>query len=349
MLEALHLIPAARESEWARWLDPLPHDFYHTAAYHRFSEESGEGEALLAVYGSSGRYLAWPYLLRPIEQAPWLRDVTSVYGYPGPLLRGSPDPTFLARAHVALAALWRSQDAVSAFTRFHPLLENHGWSPAGGITPGGETVSLDLTLDEAPNWTRYQASLRNRIHRGRRLGLVTEPDPSWSRLHDFVAFYHAAMRRNQAASYYFFPRNYFERLRRALGDRIFLMLTRQGNTIAAAALLVEHRGIVQNHFCVNNEACLDLAPSKVLLDDVRRWPRARGNQVLHLGGGRGSAPDSLFAFKAAFSDRRHRFYTGRWVLDDRLYDELSSRRTPGNYFPAYRSHHDLHPARAVAG
>ena len=348
MPETLELIPAANDREWTRRLEPVPHDFYHTAAYHQLSEGEGEGEAFLAVYGSPGRYLAWPYLLRPIGQVPGRRDVTSVYGYAGPLSEGPADESFLARAHQALNALWRSQNAVSAFTRFHPLLENHHWGPAAGLAPGGETISLDLSLGESENWSCYQSSLRNRIHRARHLGLVTAPDPSWSRLEDFVAFYDAAMRRNRAAPYYFFPLDYFQRLRRALGDRIFLMLTRQGDRIAAASIVVEHRGLVQNHFCVNNEACLHLAPSKVLLDDVRRWAQARGNRVFHLGGGRGSAPDGLFAFKAAFSPRRHRFHTGRWVLDRRLYEELSADRPPGEYFPAYRSPHDRHAAFAVA-
>jgi hypothetical protein len=342
----LRLISAAQTDRWSRWIDPIPHDCYHTAAYHRFSQESGEGEAWLAVWGSPERYLAWPYLLRPIDQAPGLRDVTSVYGYAGPLLFGAPDEQFLALAHCELAALWRCQRAVSAFTRFHPLLENHRWAPAGIVHPGGETVSLDLT-DAAP-WSRYQASLRNRIRRARRLGLVTQPDPAWSHLEDFTRFYHAAMVRNRAAPQYFFSLDYFRRLRRAWGDHIVLMLTKQGDSIAAAALIVEYRGIVQNHFSMNNPECLALAPSKVLLDDIRRWAAARGNRVFHLGGGRGSSRDSLFAFKAAFSDRRHRFCTGRWVLDHRRYHELTAGRAAGSYFPAYRSSDVHRPAVAAA-
>lgn len=342
----LHLTSAAQPERWGQWIDPIPHDFHHTAAYHRFSEEAGEGEGWLAVWGSAQRYLAWPYLLRPIEQAPGLRDVTSVYGYAGPLVYGPADEAFLALAHRELAALWRSQGAISAFTRFHPLLENQRWAPEATVRAEGETVSLDLGEPEA--WRRYRASLRNRINRARRLGLVTSPDPEWAHLEDFARFYHAAMLRNRAARAYFFPLDYFRRLRQALGENLFLMLTRQGDTIASAAIVSEYRGIVGSHFAMNNPECLALAPTKTLLDDVRRWAAARGNRVLHLGGGRGSAPDSLFAFKAAFSDRRHRFYTGRWVLDVRRYEELSAGRVDGAWFPAYRSHHVERPAHAAA-
>jgi hypothetical protein len=74
-------------------------------------------------------------------------------------------------------------------------------------------------------------------------------------------------------------------------------------------------------------------------DDVRRWAAERGDRVIHLGGGRGGSNDSLFAFKARFSPRRHEFYTGRWVLDPRRYDRLAQLAPdpdPG-YFPPYRA------------
>ena len=344
MPETLHLLPAAHDREWTRWLEPVPHDFYHTAAYHQFSEESGEGEAFLAVYGSPDHYLAWPYLLRPIEQAPAWRDVTSVYGYAGPLLAGPPDETFLGRAHDALTALWRSQHAVSGFTRFHPLLENHRWSRQDGIAAGGKTVSLDLAAPAS-----YPSGLRKDIGRARRRGLVTEMDHGWRGLEEFVRLYRDTMTRNHAAPFYFFSANYFQRLERALGGHAFLALTRCGDRLAAAGVVVEYRGIVHDHLCATNTEYLHLAPSKVLLDDVRQWAAARGNTVFHLGGGRTAAEDGLFRFKARFSPRRHRFYTGRWVLDRRLYDELAAGRPPGDYFPAYRSPHDRHAAFAVAG
>ena len=76
--------------EWDVWLSRVPHDFYHTAGYHRLAEACGEGRAFLAVYGDEGRFLAWPYLLRPVSTCAGLEesqhtDVGSVYGYPGPL------------------------------------------------------------------------------------------------------------------------------------------------------------------------------------------------------------------------------------------------------------------------
>ena len=81
------------DGAWDRWLVG-PHDVYHTAGYHRFAEESDEGTAWLAVVEDGRRSLAWPYLLRPIASdfgRAWAgrTDVTSVYGYPGPVVAGT--------------------------------------------------------------------------------------------------------------------------------------------------------------------------------------------------------------------------------------------------------------------
>ncbi len=342
---SLELIGSGDGDRWQGWLDRAPHDFYHTAAYHRFAEQCGEGQALLAVYGDRSRYLAWPYLLReiPQHQAPPLRDVASVYGYAGPVAAGwDPADPFFERARLAIADLWRSQRAVSAFTRFHPLLENHRFAGdcAGGTAPAGQTVSIDLTLEPAELRRQYQPSLRNRIHRGRRLGLETVVDESWSCLEDFVRFYRATMARHGAAPYYWFSLDDFRRLRECLGRHAFLLVTRlREQAVAAAAILVEYRGMVANHFTMNNDGYLDLAPSKVLLDDAVVWARERGNRVFHLGGGRGAAADSLFAFKAAFSRRRHPFHIGRAILDWARYTKLCERlpQAVSGYFPAYRA------------
>lgn len=344
MPESLYLISTEDEREWSRWLDPVPHDFYHTAAYHRFSEQSGEGRAWLGVYGSAERYLLWPYLERRLGE---FSDITSVYGYAGPLALGcAPGDPFLGRARRAIREMWRSQNVISAFTRFHPVLENHRWGD--GSLAGGPTVSIDLTASKADNWHDYQPSLRNRIHRGRRLGLATTIDDSWKDLNEFVRLYRATMTRNCALPGYFFSPDYFRRLRQTLGPHAVLMLTRLDGRVAAAGIFVEYRGIVQNHFCVNDESFIRLGPSKVLLDDVRRWAHARGNRVFHLGGGRGATPDSLFAFKAGFSRRRHVFYTGRWVLNAATYSALCQGlpHDAHGFFPAYRS--PLAPPEALS-
>ncbi len=75
---------------WDQWLERVPRDVYHTAGFHSYSESSGESAAFLAVAGDVDRGVAWPYLLRHVSAVEGLggtdaMDVTSVYGYSGPL------------------------------------------------------------------------------------------------------------------------------------------------------------------------------------------------------------------------------------------------------------------------
>lgn len=68
------------------------------------------------------------------------------------------------------------------------------------------------------------------------------------------------------------------------------------------------------------------SPTTLETDCVRQWAKARGNRVLHLGGGVGAAKDPLFEFKAGFSPGRWRFQSLRLVSDPALYQTLVEHR-----------------------
>jgi ribosomal protein S18 acetylase RimI-like enzyme len=348
---------------WDDWLTDVPRDIYHTEGYHSYSRGSGEGEPFLLVVGDRRRGLAWPYLLRQVSEVEHLAgsratDVTSVYGYSGPLAWGcSPGDPFLAEAWSEVVGTWRSQGVVSAFTRFHPLLGNERLmsglpapcdEPAapGPVSTIGRTVSIDLTIGEEAARAEYSESLRRQLRNYRAAGLTTTLDENWADIATFARLYHETMARNGATDYYFFDTSDFLRLRELVGGCVYLFVTRLGDTVGAAGLFTEYQGIVQEHLVAADQAMAHISPYKVLIDDVRAWARQRGNSVLHLGGGRGAREDSLFDFKSRFSHRRHPFYTGRWVLDPKTCGELvaaSGLGTDGestlesDYFPPYRA------------
>ena len=365
---------ASGDAGWDTSLDSAADDIYHRAGYHRFAERVEDLSAHLAVVTDPRRRrkLVWPYLLRPIAEIPSLADeegfdVVSVYGYPGPIGSGcDPDDPFVADACARLVELWRSQGAITVFTRFHPLLANEVWArrlPApgppdeGAIVRLGRTVAIDLRETEEAAVARYKKTLRQEISAARRFGLTTRVDESWSALGVFAELYRATMLRAKAANTYFFSLDDLETLKTFLDPEIHLFLTELNGRVAAAGLFTEHRAIVQAHLVGTDDAFRKLSPLKVLLDDVRRWAQDRGNQVLHLGGGRGGREDSLFAFKARFSPRREPFSIGRWVLDEAAYARVAEtsaglaepRRSAANpdYFPVYRAPHEADPAEEV--
>jgi hypothetical protein len=339
-------IVRASDSSWSEWLEGAVHDFYHTAAYHAFSEEQGEGAAYLALYGNRDRFAAWPYLLRDDCEC---RDIGSVYGYSGPVWRGcQPGDTFLAEAMREIHDAWKQQGAVSAFARLHPLLENHLWiGDTGSLSGHGHTVAIDLTLSPDEVLRNYNRKLRQELRYARVGGVETFIDTEWRHFDDFMRLYHHTMDRNGAESLYFFSDHYFRRLKHALGHHAVLMIATVGQKVIAACIFVEYGDYVQAHLEGADEEYLSVSPFKLMVDDERVRGQAAGRKLLHLGGGRGGREDTLFTVKRRFSPLQRPFFTFRKVLDQKLYDGLLQQRrlaseeagqefAPGGFFPAYR-------------
>jgi hypothetical protein len=353
------LLPA-HDERWDRFLSGVAHDIFHTARFHQFASRTDRGEAFLLLVGDADRGLAWPYVLRDLDDVEGLsgtgaRDVGSLHGYTGPVSWGlRPDDPWLRSAWKVVRETWLDQGAVSAFVRFHPLVEGgvlaHGLRDITGdeVTPEGATVSVDCRMGHARALEDYARVTRQEVEQARRSGLVTTLDEDWRHAATFAGLHEATLARNQAGEEGRLQFDDVLRLREALGENLHLMVTRADGQVAAAGLFTEYAGIIQALLVGTDDAYRKLSPLKLLLDDVRRWGNERGDRVLHLGGGRGGREDALFAFKGRFSKRRHPFHTGRWVLDPAAYRGLVAARqrwlegtgrrvaSPG-WFPAYRA------------
>jgi hypothetical protein len=357
MNERMRLIPAS-SFEWRSWLDFVEHDYFHTPECHALALQNGEGEPWLAVYGTQSRYLAWPYLLRPIDST--LCDVGSVYGYSGPLLAGcDPGDVFVDRAWAALLDLWRVQRVVSAFTRFHPILRNHKildhstlapgpFAPSSGLRYRGKTVSIDLSQPSDAVWRSYSRNLRRNIQHAQAAGVTVRFDLEWAYFEDFFRHYVSTMDRNHAREFYYFSQESFHRLREVLGDSAFLAVAERAGRCISAAIFLQHRGILTAFLGGTEPEFLELSPISLIYHEAKSRARLNGWRELHLGGGRGAREDdSLFRYKAGFSPCHYPFYTGQWILDDEAYSALSSERQAAAaarrssidpaYFPMYRA------------
>jgi hypothetical protein len=333
-----------RDPEWTRLLAGTRHDFYHLPAYVEIDAANGREACALYVEEGGARLLV-PFVRQHLLEMPGRSDLTSPYGYPGPLLDSAGDAGFATRALPHAVRFLREQGVVALFGRLHPLLETplEALAAVGKVVEHGSTVSIDLRLGPDRVWEDMRKSHRYAIRRAEREGFVATQDRSWRRLEDFVQLYTATMQRRGASDYYFFPEKYFARLREALGEQLSLWLVEKDGALACASLFTEVNGIVQYHLSASDAAFAKMEPSKLLINAVRLWAQGRGDTDLHLGGGVGGARDSLFFFKSGFSARHHPFRSWRVVIDEVLYAELTRSRIPDadvsnhvGFFPAYR-------------
>ena len=349
---------APADPRWNLMLRTAPHDFYLLPGYVALAARFDGGEPIAVLVEDGPRQLLMPLLLRDVpatRNGPPRLDATSPYGYPG-MTVSSQDPAvptdraFTREAvGVAIGAL-REAGVISLFLRLNALLpvDYEVLGDVGRLVSHGHTVSIDLLRDEDDLFQNMRTDHRRNIARLDRLGFTYLIDPACSpeSVAGFLKVYTETMDRLGATSSYYFDAAYLNDLHTALDGRTTLVLIRQGDEVAAAALFGEVDGIVQYHLGGTHESFIKFSPIKGIFSATASWAKSRGNRVLHLGGGLGGAEDALFNFKAGFSRERHLFQTARIIIDQAVYDAFNTDwaernggfvSPPVGFFPAYRA------------
>ncbi|MCU0526346.1 MAG: GNAT family N-acetyltransferase [Elainella sp. Prado103] len=341
---------------WMEILRDLPHDFYHLPSYVGLEADRNKAVAEAILIQEGGQQFFLPYLLRQCSDlfpgevglSNWA-DVISPYGYPGVLWNRDLEGEFIQLAMDQMVQTFQERQICSAFLRLHPIL-NRDWdqfysSPSCRLH--SQTIAVDLTLTEVEIWQQTRPEHRNKINKCKRAGLTATLNSTDRYLDDFIDIYRETMDRVGASASYYFSHNYFEQLFAALGDKIHIGVVELDHQIICAGLFTECQGIVQYHLGGTRSQFLKRSPSTFLFDYVRYWAKQRGNTVFHLGGGVGGSQDSLYHFKAGFSQQRYDFRLMRLVIDPEQYDylvELRARKLNAqtaqllqmDYFPVYR-------------
>ncbi len=340
---------------WIEMLSRVTHDFYHFPEYFSLTASQEKGMPVAFVAEESDHFLFIPIIIRPVNlyneiNGIRLYDATSPYGYPGPLIYIKPfceDDDFIKKAIYLFLEELRKKNIVSVFLRLHPIL-NFSAEPfniVGCLLRHGETVSIDLKINNDEIWKQTRRTYRYDIKRAEMEGQIAYIDPYWEAFDDFFDIYQQTMRRVGASEFYFFNRDYFIELKKFLGERLHLCVVRINNQVASAGLFTEVCGIVQYHLSATNEVYLNKQPTKVMINFMRYWAKERDNKFFHLGGGLRGEKDSLFFFKAGFSKIRHPFFTWRIITNEDIYFSLVKKWESiynikadeiEGFFPAYR-------------
>lgn len=328
------------DPRWAGFLADSMHDFYHLPGYAALEARTEGGTALaLYVEGGADRLLL-PLVARAIAAGG--EDVTSPYGYPGPLVSAAAAPAFLAAALRAGADVLAAAGYISLFVRMHPLLGAEAPEGVGAIVRHPPTVVIDLDDDDEAWYASLRKSHRQQIGRARDDGHRLRLDEDWRHFEFFRNTYRETMERVDAEGRYHFSDSYFEELRGALGERLRLFVLEHKEQPWAGGLFVETCGIVQSHLSADDGSFRRGGAKKLMYAGVREWARSRGDRWFHLGGGAASEP-SLLSFKKGFSRDLRTFETLRVILHHEAYDRLvaatDTARDPTDatgFFPAYR-------------
>ena len=347
----LKVINLEQADKWLEILDMCnQYDFFHCPTYHEISTQNRSYEANLIAYQEGSYTIAIPLIIRPVNEIHGLEsfnsnDVTSIYGYLGPIashhnLPERPVKNFQNK----LREYFFDKNVVCVFSRLHPLINQEPILEGfGDVRNIGKTISISLSLTLDEQYSRYRENHKRDIRKLRQLGAHCTNDHLAEHSEDFVAIYHENMKRVGAQEDYFHNQSYFQKLLGAKDLDMHLVLCFLEGDIACGGLFSLCKGIVQYYLGATNSKYLRLAPMKLMIDEVRIWANESGASYFHLGGGR----VSLLKFKAGFSDTVHDLNVWQLIVLKKKYQEIcrqialwneqgSHEPIDSDYFPLYR-------------
>jgi hypothetical protein len=313
-----------REVPAAEWDDLLRElgcaDAYLLRAYVEASCVLDPGELFLLEHDG----VVMACIMRPVPDSD-LHDARTPYGYGGPIGAGAFEDAY---------ERWCAERGIVAtFVRYHPLFEN--FRQATHATYVSPTVGWPL---EGDLLARMHGKHRNVVRKAQKTGVAVAVTAAPGDLSAFAALYGRTMERQEAADYYFFPAEYWERLTALGGNLVRFDAQCEGEVVASALCLRGDRWL-HYHLGATADAARDLGASNLLLYTAAVWAQEQQLEEFHLGGGAGAKEDTLFAFKERFSPgHRREFWVGKLVHDEDAYRRLTGSDDIDleGFFPAYR-------------
>lgn len=328
------LIDNARD--WRAALESFGrYESYHTWDFTMIEAGRHACRAFALCLQEGEHALFLPLLEREIPDAGGRKDLTSVYGYPGPLFRGM-WAGFAQLWHSALEWL-REMNYVSLFSRCSTIFTEAWQALPPEFHCASNIIVIDLTLPEEEQWRGYRRNHRDDVLRAIEAGVRVER--SMRDTGDFLRLYHATMDKVGAAADYYYDDSYIEAMMQARDFETRLYICKLDSLVIAAGLFLYCGDTVQYHLCGSDSRYLRLGAAKLLIDAVRREASAEGYARFVLGGGSSDERDSLFHYKLGFSKNVVGFHVIKSVLDPQTYAELSGIEggiDTSGYFPAYR-------------
>ena len=321
--------------------EAITYDIYHTSDYHNLEQT---GQSILFVYRNEQTLIALPVIKRTIENSFYV-DCTSVYGYAGPIsntLFENLDEQIIGDFIQSLLSFFEAENIVSVFCRLHPIINQQSvLHTMGGVHNNGKTVAIDLRSSLETQRLKYRRSIRQKVNQLRKKGFTVKVADTNAEIEEFIEIYFETMVKVNASASYFFDKEYFFGLLDAKDFDTKLILAYLDGKITSGLLLTFSNSIVQTHLAATRNEFLYEGPMKLLFDEATLIGREAGMDYVHLGGGVGGNEDSLFEFKAGFSDTFLEFNTWRYIANQSAYDQLVQEKCgegdlTSTMFPLYR-------------
>lgn len=322
-------------------------DIYFDKDYGLLYEKIEEGKCEVYEFEHALGTIRHLYIKREIPvqlNARSYYDLVTPYGYGGPIITNCEphNRTDLVNAfQTAFQKKCEEEDIVCEFVRFHPVLSNvRDFDFYYQTEYRRKTTGTNLRDFDDPVQSEFSKSSRRNIRKALKAGVEFKITVNPDDLTGFKDIYHATMKRNDAASIYYFDDEYFSRCQIYFGDQLVLCEVFYEERVIGMGLSFAYGDTIHTHLSGTLAEYHQLSPAYVLQYAIASWGKENGKALIHDGGGRtGDAEDSLFLFKKQFGkNTEFDYYVGSKIWNEEVYKQLSRivGMTEGtSFFPAY--------------
>lgn len=319
----------SNHEQWEDLLSRLPdylRDVYFHPGYVGL-HENRLNKAICFAYTERDKIFLYPFLLQSIPGAGNYKDISTPYGYGGPICNTS-NVVFLRNALSCLRERLKSENVIVEVIKFHPLIRNQEIVKDvydGELIRVCPTIYADIRTDnENHRWLKvYSNSNRNKIRKAERNGALVEFSTNRSAWENFRDLYEGFLFEIRASERYFFSSEYFEGFLNKLNGQYVIASCLLNQEVVSSLLVLFGKNYAHCHLLGTRKDMKKIGVNNLLHHKLILWCKDRGITKLHIGGGRGNSDDdSLLRFKMNFSNKISDFYVGERILNRPVYDYL---------------------------
>ena len=334
------------DDDWNQYTDGFSSvDVFYSQEYVSLFAEIQRGIPEAVYYENDNGKVFYPFIKRKIDIKKGYFDIITPYGYGGPVIEG--DRQIVQEFYEQFKEYCFKNNIITETVGLHPLLKNDKYiKDIMTVDFIRKTTAVNLThsLEEIRrNYsTNNKRNIKKAIHAG--VHVAVSNNPNLNDIESFIDIYYETMDRNEASSFYYFPRFYFyKQMLETKISKPYLLLAKNNKKVIAGVLVIIGKEFAHYHLGASKTEFLPLRPNNLLFDAMIELSKSYELKELHLGGCY-KDNDSLYKFKSGFTmSHDFHYYLGKNIINHDIYQELINLSNKDNkeyiqndYFPKYR-------------
>jgi hypothetical protein len=269
-----------------------------------------------------------PGYLKPIvigEEKTIYYDFITPYGYTGPIFSKNITQSDIKEFWKLIDKWYIDNRVITEFIRFNLFGNQKHYSGTIFITLLNVKGQI---IDEEDQWTAFDRKVRKNVNKGKRENLMSKvyffnvDDEYISEFHDI---YIQTMRRTNANKIFLYSFTDFKRFLHLNQKHSALCTVYFENIPISSELLLVSDDSIYSFLGGTNDKYFEKRPNDFLKVEALNWARTQGKKYYVLGGG-SLLEDGIFQYKKAFFPNDVvNYYTGRKILNKKIYDQLVSK------------------------